>query len=114
MNVEIANIINYIQNAGFTIRTLKKKTSIDSTSTGKLKSSLKSSIVSYTPSLYGIMDLITLQTAPISFVPLNSHARIIFPDNYLSGAPKKIIIVNVDDLPIEIPSSSLSYSFGSS
>jgi len=46
------------------------------------------------------MDLITLQTAPISFVPSSSHARIIFPDNYLSGGAKKIIVINDDDLPI--------------
>lgn len=98
LNIQVKNIINYIVNSGFVLSALKKKVS-NSTNTTQVLRSLGAQISSYNSSDYGISDQISVPPINSGFVSYVASTRIVFPDNYASSEPKKIIAINDYNIP---------------
>lgn len=97
MVIKISNIINYLQNNGFTLYTLKTKTTTTTNSTSN--STRTSAITSFNISNYGLTDQVYVPSAVVGYQAYSAETRIILPDNYVSSGVKKIIAINDYDIP---------------
>lgn len=97
MVIKINNIINYLQNNGFTLYTLKTKTTTTTNSTSN--STRTSAITSFNISNYGLTDQVYVPSAFVGYQAYSAETRIILPDNYVSSGVKKIIAINDYDIP---------------
>lgn len=97
MVIKINNIINYLQNNGFTLYTLKTKTTTTTNSTSN--STRTSAITSFNISNYGLTDQVYVPSAVVGYQAYSAETRIILPDNYVSSGVKKIIAINDYDIP---------------
>lgn len=97
MVIKISNIINYLQNNGFTLYTLKTKTITTTNSTSN--STRTSAITSFNISNYGLTDQVYVPSAVVGYQAYSAETRIILPDNYVSSGVKKIIAINDYDIP---------------
>lgn len=101
MVIKINNIINYLQNNGFTLYTLKTKTTTttNSTTNSTNNSTRTSAITSFNISNYGLTDQVYVPSAVVGYQAYSAETRIILPDNYVSSGVKKIIAINDYDIP---------------
>ena len=110
LKIEIRNAINYIENTGFVISSMKKKVASPVSSSGVRLGGVN---LQYNPADYGVADQLIVNAAANSFISYNAQTRIVFTDNYVGSGEKKIIAINDYTLPAELPVSTLRYSFSS-